>query len=154
MTIIFFHTLDQILLHVDNLKNSFDECFFSILADTTGRNVQMQPAQDDLIPNNGPEVAIGNPLQPHLVLHHGATVFSNIAEAISHEAEVREKNKELLDLQIEEKKVMIEKQRILNEKEALLVEKEKVEIERVRVSFKIEQLKFREMWEKYDKNKE
>ena len=74
-----------------NVKLVLLNAFFSILADSSGQNIPTHLNQDDLIPKIGPQVATGNQLQPHLVLHQGATVFSNIAEAISHEAEVREK---------------------------------------------------------------
>ena len=99
-------------------------------------------------------MATGNPLPPPLVFQPGATIFTNLTEAMAHFGEIKEKIKELLDLEIEEKKAKIEKERVLTQKETLLVEKEKILIERERVLLKIEQLKFREMWENYDKNKE
>ena len=130
--------------------------FFSILAHSSVQN-NGNSSQEHLTPILVPQVPteISSAPPPNTPM--------NLTEAVAIEAqkffqannaEIQERNKEFLDLQIEEKKVLIEKQRVLTEKERLLVEKEKVQIEREKVLLEVERLKYHELYDKRQKNKE
>ena len=137
--------------HINTVFFPLSIVLFSILAHSSVQNNE-NSSQEHLTPILVPQVATEISSAPMNLTEAVAIEAQKFFQA--NHAEIQEKNKEFLDLQIEEKKVLIEKQRVLTEKERLLVEKEKVQIEREKVLLEIERLKYHELYDKRIKNKE